>query len=73
MVDEKYIDNLISKMTLEEKVGQMQQIAVNMRDKTILQKFIEMGTVGSFLHVFANATAPYYEFSEKINDCKTHL
>ena len=51
MVDEKYIDNLISKMTLEEKVGQMQQIAVNMRDKNILQKFIEMGTVGSFLHV----------------------
>ena len=37
MVDEKYIDNLISKMTLEEKVGQMQQIAVNMRDKNILQ------------------------------------
>ena len=67
MVDEKYIDNLISKMTLEEKVGQMQQIAVNMRDKNILQKFIEMGTVGSFLHVLGNETAQYYEFSEKSN------
>ena len=56
---EQYIEKLIEQMTLEEKVAQMQQISANMADKALRNKFIEMGTVGSFLHVLGSETADY--------------
>ncbi len=58
------IDKLVSDMTLEEKVAQMQQITANMQDKDLLNSFIQMGTVGSFLHVLGTETAAYTKPTE---------
>lgn len=59
------IDKLVSEMTLEEKVAQMQQITANMQDKELLNKFIQMGTVGSYLHVLGDETRSYIKPCEK--------
>lgn len=58
---EQYIDKLIGQMTLEEKIAQMQQISANMADKTLRNKFIEMGTIGSFLHVLGSEVGDYID------------
>lgn len=65
MVDEKHIEELLSKMTVEEKVGQMQQIAVNMRDKQVLKEFTDMGTVGSFLCALGDEKSTYEQPCEE--------
>ncbi len=49
----KKIDQLLSQMTLEEKVGQLQQISAN-SDKVIVEEFRQKGTTGSFLHVLGD-------------------
>ena len=56
---EQYIDKLIEQMTPEEKIAQMQQISANMADKKLRNKFIEMGTIGSFLHVLGSEVGDY--------------
>ncbi len=61
---EKKIDEILSKMTIEEKVGQMQQLAANM-DAAKLDEYRKMGTIGSFLHVLGNDTQKYIEPAEK--------
>ena len=44
----RFVDDLLAKMTLEEKVGQMSQIALNTPDKSVRDERILKGEVGSF-------------------------
>lgn len=46
-----FVDDLLAKMTLEEKVGQMSQIALNTPDKALRDERILKGEVGSFLFI----------------------
>jgi beta-glucosidase len=47
----RFVDGLLAKMTLEEKVGQMSQIALNTPDKSLRDERILKGEVGSFLFI----------------------
>ena len=47
----RFVDDLLAKMTLEEKVGQMSQIALNTQDKNVRDERILKGEVGSFLFI----------------------
>jgi beta-glucosidase len=47
----RFVDDLLAKMTLEEKVGQMSQIALNTPDKSVRDDRILKGEVGSFLFI----------------------
>ena len=47
----RFVDDLLAKMTLEEKVGQMSQIALNTPDKALRDERILKGEVGSFLFI----------------------
>jgi beta-glucosidase len=47
----RFVDDLLAKMTLEEKVGQMSQIALNTPDKSLRDERILKGEVGSFLFI----------------------
>jgi beta-glucosidase len=47
----RFVDDLLAKMTLEEKVGQMSQIALNTPDKALRDERIRKGEVGSFLFI----------------------
>ncbi|MDX2346557.1 MAG: glycoside hydrolase family 3 N-terminal domain-containing protein, partial [Legionella sp.] len=50
---EEKIDTLLSKMTLEEKAGQMSQVSESGQDGPAdIENQIRKGTVGSFLNVF---------------------
>ena len=61
---EKKIDELLSQMTLEEKIGQMQQISANL-PADVVEAFREKGTVGSFLHVLGEDADSYRESAER--------
>src|SRR5271170_2732501 len=47
----RFVDDLIHKMTLEEKIGQMSQVALNTPDKEFRDELILKGEVGSFLFI----------------------
>jgi len=47
----RFVEDLLAKMTLEEKVGQMSQIALNTPDKALRDERILKGEVGSFLFI----------------------
>ena len=47
----RFVDDLLAKMTLEEKVGQMSQIALNTPNKALRDERILKGEVGSFLFI----------------------
>src|SRR5277367_6760987 len=47
----RFVDDLIRKMTLEEKIGQMSQVALNTPDKEFRDEWILKGQVGSFLFI----------------------
>jgi beta-glucosidase len=47
----RFVDDLLARMTLEEKVGQMSQIALNTPDKALRDERILKGEVGSFLFI----------------------
>lgn len=47
----RFVDDLIQKMTLEEKIGQMSQIALNTPDNEVRDELILKGQVGSFLFI----------------------
>jgi beta-glucosidase len=47
----RFVDDLIHKMTLEEKIGQMSQVALNTPDKQFRDEWILKGQVGSFLFI----------------------
>lgn len=61
---EKKIDDILSQMSVEEKIGQMQQLAANM-DATKLDEFRRSGIIGSFLHVLGKDKHNYTEPAEK--------
>ena len=50
---EERIDDLLSKMTNEEKVGQMLQVSYNTLSKEDYEKYKNLG-IGSFLHVLGD-------------------
>lgn len=58
------IETLISNMTLEEKVAQMQQLSANATPKEVFENFKQTGEIGSFLHVLGNETGDYLENAE---------
>jgi beta-glucosidase len=47
----RFVDDLLTKMTLEEKLGQMSQIALNTPEGSLRDERILKGEVGSFLFV----------------------
>ncbi len=50
-VASRFVDDLIHKMTLEEKIGQMSQVALNTPDKEFRDELVLKGEVGSFLFI----------------------
>jgi beta-glucosidase len=50
-VASRFVDDLIHKMTLEEKIGQMSQVALNTPDKEVRDELVLKGEVGSFLFI----------------------
>ena len=50
-VASRFVDDLIHKMTLEEKIGQMSQVALNTPDKEFRDELPLKGEVGSFLFI----------------------
>lgn len=50
---EERINDLLSKMTNEEKVGQMLQVSYNTLSKEDYEKYKNLG-IGSFLHVLGD-------------------
>lgn len=52
---EERIDDLLSRMNTEEKVGQMLQVSYNVLDKRDYERYKKLG-IGSFLHVLGDET-----------------
>ena len=50
---EERIDDLLARMTAEEKVGQMLQVSYNVLSKEDYEKYKKLG-IGSFLHVLGD-------------------
>ena len=50
-VASRFVNDLIHKMTLEEKIGQMSQVALNTPDKEFRDELALKGEVGSFLFI----------------------
>ena len=61
---EERIDDLLSKMTNEEKVGQMLQVSDNTLSKEDYEKYKNLG-IGSFLHVLGDEADDIKERAEK--------
>lgn len=64
MEREERIERMISQMTVEEKVAQMQQLSANATPKDIFEAFKEQGTIGSYLHVLGEETGEYLKSAE---------
>lgn len=62
---ERKINAIIEKMTVEEKVAQMQQLSQNATPKEEFESFKRKGTIGSFLHVLGEETGEFLESAEK--------
>ncbi|MGN0805290.1 MAG: glycoside hydrolase family 3 N-terminal domain-containing protein [Candidatus Coproplasma sp.] len=60
----KEIEEIILRMTLEEKVAQMQQLSANATPKEIFEGFKAQGEIGSYLHVLGEETGEYLESAE---------
>ncbi len=58
------IEKLLSQMTIEEKVGQLQQISAN-SSEDIVEKFRTAGATGSFLHVLGKEKAAFVAPAEQ--------
>lgn len=61
MQREEKIEKILSRMTVEEKVAQMQQLSANATPKEVFKAFKEKGEIGSFLHVLGKETGEYVE------------
>jgi beta-glucosidase len=61
---DKKVEGLLSQMTLEEKVAQMQQLSANATPAEIFKDFKEKGELGSYLHVLGKDTGEYLESAE---------
>ena len=60
----EYVEKILSQMTLEEKVAQMQQLSANATPKEIFEEFKSKGEIGSYLHVLGEETGEYLESAE---------
>ena len=58
------VESLLSQMTIEEKVAQMQQLSVNATPEDIFKDFKNQGTIGSYLHVLGEETGDFAESVE---------
>lgn len=58
------IEEIITQMTLEEKVAQMQQLSANATPGEIYSQFKAQGEIGSYLHVLGEETGEYLESAE---------
>lgn len=58
------IEKILSQMTLEEKVAQLQQLSANATPKDIFEGFKSKGEIGSYLHVLGEETGEYLESAE---------
>jgi beta-glucosidase len=67
--DQEILD-IISAMTVEEKVGQMQQLSKNAVDADVFARFQESGLPGSYLHVLGHETA---EFTEGVENSRLQI
>ena len=47
----RFVNDLLQKMTLEEKIGQMSQVALNTGDAATAEEMVRAGKVGSFLFI----------------------
>lgn len=61
MIKKNDIEKILSSMTLEEKVAQMQQLSANATPKDHFAHFKKTGTIGSFLHVLGSETKEYLD------------
>lgn len=64
MEREEGIERMISQMTVEEKVAQMQQLSANATPKDIFEGFKKQGKIGSYLHVLGEETGEYLKSAE---------
>ena len=62
---EQKIENILSKMTVEEKVAQMQQLSANATPEDVFAGFKAEGKIGSYLHVLGEETGGFLESAEK--------
>ena len=65
---EKYadqIERLLSSMTIEDKVAQMQQLSENAVPKEIFEEFKKSGKIGSYLHVLGEGTGEFLQIAQK--------
>ena len=64
-VYEEIVENLLSSMTIEEKVAQMQQLSANATPIDIFADFKEKGQLGSYLHVLGEETGSFLDKTEE--------
>lgn len=58
---DELVESILSKMTVEEKVAQMQQLSKNATPTDIFESFKETGKIGSYLHVLGKETGEYLD------------
>ena len=59
------IEHILSQMSIEEKVAQMQQLSANATPEDVFKGFKEEGKIGSYLHVLGEETGEFLESAEK--------
>ena len=59
------IEQILSKMTVEEKVAQMQQLSMGATPENIFNEFKANGKIGSYLHVLGEETDEFLESADK--------
>ena len=67
---EEKIETILSGMTLEEKIGQMQQISKNAVPTEIFEEIKKTGILGSYLHVLGTETG---EFDESVQNSRLQI
>ena len=55
------VEKILSKMSIEEKVAQMQQLSANATPEDIFEQFKSEGKLGSYLHVLGEETGSFLE------------
>lgn len=56
-----FIEELLSKMSLEDKVAQMQQLSANATPEDVFEEFKKEGKIGSYLHVLGAETGEFLQ------------
>lgn len=70
--EDRFVHDLLSRMTLEEKIGQMSQVALNTKQSTTPEEQVRAGQVGSFL--FVQDPARIHHLQEvAVNESRLHI